>query len=73
MKCEIRKGMFDRFYLFHPTMCGPYLAWSGSRWTKVSPEGLPLDRVQACNFETVEEARDYCEKNHLETVGKFPF
>lgn len=37
-------------------------AWSGSRFVKVSlsPFGLPL-KVQICNFETFEKAREYWE------------
>lgn len=34
------------------------LAWSGSEWVRVSPEGLPI-AIQVCNFETEEQAREY--------------
>ncbi len=38
-------------------------AWSGSRFVKVSlnPYGIPL-KVQICNFETLDEAREYWEE-----------
>lgn len=63
--CEIRKGLFDRFYIFHPTMCIPYLAWSGSTWVPATPEGVPTGGVQVCNFLTEQEARDYCKERGL--------
>lgn len=64
--CEIRQGLFDRYYLFHPTMCQPYLAWSGSRFVPVTPQGWPTSEVQVCNFANPAEAHAYCRQHKLE-------
>jgi hypothetical protein len=63
--CRITQGLFDRWYIFHPTMCIPYLAWSGRQWVAAS-EGLPTGNVQVCNFPTEQEAREYCREHRLD-------
>jgi hypothetical protein len=62
--CRLREGIFDRWYIFHPTRDD--LAWSGSQWVPSSPEGLPTGSFQVCNFFTEQEARDYCREYALE-------
>jgi hypothetical protein len=34
------------------------LAWSGSRWVTIDPNGFPAGDVQVTNFDTVQEALD---------------
>ena len=62
--CILRKGLFDRWYIFNPLM--PW-AWSGSRWVAATEEGLPTGGVQICNFASEEEAREYCREHRLES------
>jgi hypothetical protein len=68
--CVIRRGIFDRWYIFHPHT--DYGAWSGSRWVSCMPGGLPAppDNTQVCNFESEAEARDYCREHELEPGEK---
>lgn len=65
MKCVIRKGIFDRWFIFHPDNI--VKAWSGSRWVTCSYDGNPRG-VQVCNFESEQEARNYCQENGLEPL-----
>lgn len=59
----IRQGQFERWYIFHPE--DVRLAWTGSQWTAVWPDGFPVGGVQVCNFGTEQEAADYAAL-HLE-------
>jgi hypothetical protein len=53
----IRPGLFDRWYIFHPS--DPRLAWSGSQWVPSTQEGYPTSGIQVCNFDDADEARAY--------------
>jgi hypothetical protein len=64
--CVLREGIFGRWFIFSPER--PLIgerAWSGSQWVMCSPEGVPLG-VQVCNFETRQDAVDYCHEMGLE-------
>lgn len=61
-RCEIRKGILGRWFIFHPHNL--IKAWSGSRWVNCGYDGQPYD-VQVCNFDSEQEARDYCRENGL--------
>jgi hypothetical protein len=63
--CVLRVGIFDRWFIRHPHNITK--AWSGSQWVPCGYDGVP-HLVQVCNFETEQEARDYCEKNGLEPL-----
>lgn len=56
MNCRIKLGMFDRWYIFHPSEDS--FAWTGSRWA-MTVDGFPAGGVQICNFATLEEAEEY--------------
>lgn len=57
MNCKVRQGVFNRWYIF--SAIDPFLAWGGSGWIFCAKDGRPLG-VQLCNFETEDEAREYC-------------
>jgi hypothetical protein len=61
MNCRLNQGLFDRWYIFHPT--DDRRAWSGSRWVPVSEQGLPAGGVQVCNFESEQAAAEYAKKS----------
>lgn len=63
--CILRRGIFDRWFIFHPQNLT--MAWSGSRWVGCCFDGLPYD-VQVCNFANEEEAREYCREHGLKPV-----
>ena len=65
-RCVVRQGIFDRWYIFHPV--DPSLAWSGQRWTFCRADGLPAG-IQVCNFETEQDALDYCRENGLQPLS----
>jgi hypothetical protein len=62
-KCQLRQGIFGRWFIFH--WIDPVLAWSGSEWTFCLTDGTPRG-VQVCNFESEQEARQYCADHGLE-------
>lgn len=55
--CILRQGIFDRWFIFHPYNITR--AWSGSDWVACCYDGVP-QAVQVCNFESEEDAREYC-------------
>lgn len=59
MKCYLKRGLFDRWFIVHPT--DDNLAWSGSRWV-AHDNGLPTGGVQICNFTTEDEAYEYAKR-----------
>jgi len=65
--CRIRQGIFDRWYIFHPT--NDSMAWSGSHWVGCCFNGLPYN-VQVCNFDSEDQALEYCQKGNLTPVEK---
>lgn len=66
MRCEIRKGIFDYFFIFHPFMCFPYLAWSGLKFVPSTCLGIPINGEKVCSFTSEEEARTYCAEHNLQ-------
>lgn len=52
--------------MFHET--DDFLAWSGSRWVKVTVSGIPTEGVQVCNFESEREAIDYAREHGFEVI-----
>ena len=67
--CILRQGIFDRWFILHPTFFHPAnvrKGWSGSSWVPCTEEGVPAADVQVCNFTTEQEARDYCREHGLE-------
>lgn len=62
--CRIRQGLFGRWYIFHPGTLAK--GWSGSQWAGCSEDGYPTGMFQVCNFESEQEARDYCREHGLE-------
>jgi hypothetical protein len=63
-ECILNQGIFDRWFIGHPKLRDA--AWSGSRWVPCGPMGEPTGGVQVCNFETEQEAREYCREHSLE-------
>jgi hypothetical protein len=55
MNYKLVAGLFDRWYIVHPT--DNTLAWSGSKWVSA------CGSVQICNFLSQEAARTYAERN----------
>lgn len=70
--CRIREGLFGRFWISHPSQIPPYLGWSGSRWVTCTEDGLGIkpDDTQVANFDTEEEARNYCREVGLEPIDE---
>jgi len=64
----IQQNAFDRWVI--ADALNPELAWSGSRWVDVRPDGLALS-VQICNFETFEEAEKFAAEKIGGEGGKF--
>lgn len=60
MKCRIKKGLFDRWYLFHPI--DDTLAWSGSQWASCALDGSSVGGTQIANLGTVKAAFDYAKQ-----------
>lgn len=65
--CRIRQGLFGRWYIFHPDE-GDAQAWSGARWVPADTDGIPIGKFQVCNFESEEEAREYCNRYDLKPL-----
>lgn len=63
--CRAKRGLFDRWYLFHLT--DDHLAWSGSRWVGAEADGQP-HQVQVCNFDTKDSAAKYAKEHDLMIV-----
>lgn len=62
-ECIIKQGIFDRWYILNAY--DDELGWTGSSWASCSPDGYPTGMYQICNFESEQEAREFCAERGL--------
>jgi hypothetical protein len=65
MKVKFRKDIFNRWLLVNPDNVRE--AWSGWRFVDIDATGMPTGGVQVCNFDSRDEAEDYCRTHLLES------
>lgn len=66
IKVRLRQNIFKRWIVIHDI--NNNLAWSGSQWDLISPEGIPIGYAQISNLGTYDEAKEYAESFGFEVI-----